>query len=51
MKKTLLNITKRVNVKVAEGKILHKPDFCKGWFSLVHKHKHKPIYADAVRCL
>ena len=20
------------------------------WFSLAHKHKHKPIYADAVRC-
>ena len=22
----------------------------KGWFSLAHKHKHKPTYADAVRC-
>ena len=23
---------------------------CKGWFSLAHKHKHKPAYAEAVRC-
>ena len=22
----------------------------KGWFSLAYKHKHKPAYADAVRC-
>ena len=22
---------------------------CKGWFSLAHKHKHKPTYAEAVR--
>ena len=22
----------------------------KGWFKLAHKHKHKPMYADAVRC-
>ena len=22
----------------------------KGWFSLAHKHKHKPAYAEAVRC-
>ena len=22
----------------------------KGWFTLWHKHKHKPTYAEAVRC-
>ena len=22
----------------------------KGWFSLAHKHKHKPTYAEALRC-
>ena len=25
-------------------------DNVKGWFSLAHKHKHKPTNAEAVRC-
>ena len=51
---------KRVNGLVQEHKIIgmaHNTeqivliyDNDKGWFSLAHKHRHKPTYAESVRC-
>ena len=42
---------KRTNSLLGIKQATHsKPVNPKGWFSLAHKHKHKPIYADAVRC-